>query len=180
MKWNLDTAHTSVDFKVRHMGISSVRGSLQVVSGSVETDETGRLVKVEAVLDPASITTGEPQRDAHLRSSDFLHAEQHPQIKFESTSITPKGEDRYTIEGNLTIRGVTKPVTLQAEANTRPVKDPWGLQRIAASASGEINRKDWNLTWNQVLELGALLVGEEVRFNLEVEAVSAAQPAAAQ
>lgn len=179
MKWNLDTAHTSVDFKVRHMGISSVRGSLKVTSGSVETDNAGHPTKIEAVLDPASISTGEPQRDAHLRSSDFLHAQEYPEIKFESTKITHNGGDKYTIEGNLTIRDITKPVTFQAEANVRPVKDPWGMQRIAASASGEINRKDWNLTWNQVLELGALLVGEEVRFNLEVEAVSA-QPAAAQ
>ncbi len=177
MKWNLDTAHTSIDFKVRHMGISSVRGSLKATGGSVETDDAGHPTKIEAILDPASIATGEPQRDGHLRSPDFLHAEAHPEIRFESSKIEPLGGDKYRISGNLTIRDTTKPVVLQAEA-TAPIKDPWGMQRIAASASGEINRKDWNLTWNQVLELGALLVGEEVKFNLEVEAVAPVAAAA--
>lgn len=178
MKWNLDTSHTSIDFKVRHMGIASVRGSLKVLSGSVETDEAGRPSKIEAVIDAASIATGEPQRDGHLRSADFLHAEQYPEIRFVSTQIEPLGGNRYRIQGNLTIRDITKPVTLEAEVSA-PIKDPWGMQRVAASASGQINRKDWNLTWNQVLELGALLVGEEVKFNLEVEAVAPA-PVAAQ
>lgn len=178
MKWNLDTSHTSIDFKVRHMGIASVRGSLKVLSGSVETDEAGRPSKIEAVIDAASIATGEPQRDGHLRSADFLHAEQYPEIRFVSTQIEPLGGNRYRIQGNLTIRDITKPVTLEAEVSA-PIKDPWGMQRIAASASSQINRKDWNLTWNQVLELGALLVGEEVKFNLEVEAVAPA-PVAAQ
>ncbi|MBI5811527.1 MAG: YceI family protein [Deinococcota bacterium] len=178
MKWNLDPSHTSIDFKVRHMGIASVRGSLKVLSGSVETDEAGRPTQVEAVIDAASIATGEPQRDGHLRSADFLHAEQYPEIRFVSTQIEPLGGNRYRIQGNLTIRDITKPVTLEAEVSA-PIKDPWGMQRIAASASGQINRKDWNLTWNQVLELGALLVGEEVKFNLEVEAVAPA-PVAAQ
>lgn len=178
MKWNLDTSHTSIDFKVRHMGIASVRGSLKVLSGSVETDEAGRPSKIEAVIDAASIATGEPQRDGHLRSADFLHAEQYPEIRFVSTQIEPLGGNRYRIQGNLTIRDITKPVTLEAEVSA-PIKDPRGMQRVAASASGQINRKDWNLTWNQVLELGALLVGEEVKFNLEVEAVAPA-PVAAQ
>ncbi|HEU4740188.1 MAG TPA: YceI family protein [Meiothermus sp.] len=178
MKWNLDTSHTSIDFKVRHMGIASVRGSLKVLSGTVETDEAGRPSKIEAVIDAASITTGEPQRDGHLRSADFLHAEQYPEIRFVSTQIEPLGGNRYRIQGNLTIRDISRPVTLEAEVSA-PIKDPWGMQRVAASASGQINRKDWNLTWNQVLELGALLVGEEVKFNLEVEAVAPA-PVAAQ
>jgi len=173
MKWNLDTSHTSIDFKVRHMGIASVRGSLKVLSGTVETDEAGRPTHIEAVIDASSINTGEPQRDAHLRSADFLHAEQYPEIRFVSTQIEPLGGHRYRIQGNLTIRDVTKPVTLEAETSA-PIKDPWGMQRIAASASGQLNRKDWNLTWNQVLELGALLVGEEVRFSLEVEALAPA------
>ncbi|PZA07584.1 MULTISPECIES: YceI family protein [unclassified Meiothermus] len=173
MRWNLDPSHTSLDFKVRHMGIASVRGSLKVLSGSVETDEAGRPVHIEAVIDAKSIATGDPQRDNHLRSADFLHAEQYPEIRFASTQIEPLGGNRYRIQGNLTIRDVTKPVTLEAETSA-PIKDPWGMQRIAASASGGLNRKDWNLTWNQVLELGALLVGEEVKFNLEVEAVAPA------
>ena len=180
MQWNLDTSHTSVDFKVRHMGLASVRGSLKVTGGSLETDAAGHPTRIVASIDPASIATGEPQRDGHLRSPDFLHAEAHPEIKFESTSIQHLGGEDYVIEGHLTIRDITKPVTLKAEANIKPTKDPWGMTRIAGSATGEINRKDWNLTWNQVLELGALLVGEEVKFTLEVEAVAAQQPAAAQ
>jgi len=178
MKWNLDPSHTSIDFKVRHMGIASVRGSLKVLSGSVETDEAGRPIQVEAVIDAASIATGEPQRDGHLRSADFLHAEQYPEIRFVSTQIEPLGGNRYRIQGNLTIRDITKPVTLEAEVSA-PIKDPWGMQRVAASASGQINRKDWNLTWNPVLGLGALLVGEDDKVNREVEAVAPA-PVAAQ
>ena len=180
MQWNLDTSHTSIDFKVKHMGLSSVRGSLQATGGTVETDAAGHPSKIVATVAAASINTGMDQRDGHLKSPDFLHAEAHPEIKFESTSIKHISGDKYSIEGHLTIRDITKPVVLAAEANINPMKDPWGMTRIAASATGEINRKDWNLTWNQVLELGALLVGEEVKFNLEVEAVAAQQPAASQ
>lgn len=179
MKWNLDTMHTGIDFKVRHMGISSVRGSLKATGGTVETDAAGHPTKIEAVVDASSIATGEAQRDGHLRSPDFLHAEAHPEIKFVSSKIEHLGGEKYRINGDLTIRDLTKPVVLQAEV-TSPIKDPYGNTRIAAEATGELNRKDWNLTWNQVLELGALLVGEEVKFNLEVEAVAAQQPAAAQ
>jgi polyisoprenoid-binding protein YceI len=177
MQWKLDTSHTSLDFRVRHMGIATVRGSLKVREGSVETDAEGHPVRVEAIIDAASITTHEPQRDAHLRSPDFLHAEAYPEIRFVSTKIEPLGERRYRVTGDLTLRGVTKPVQFEVET-TIPVKDPWGNTRVAASASGVLNRKDWGLAWNQVLEMGSLLVGEEVRFAVDTEAVAqAAQPA---
>lgn len=179
MKWNLDTAHTSIDFRVRHMGLATVRGSLQAKGGSVETDESGQLRSIEATIDAASIFTNEPQRDGHLKSPDFLDAGNHPELKFVSTKVQPLGGNQYKVEGDLTIRGITKSVELEVET-AGIIKDPWGLTRTAASASGILNRKDWNLTWNQVLELGALLVGEEVRFTLDVEAVAAQQPAAAQ
>lgn len=172
MKWNLDTAHTGIDFRVRHMGLATVRGSLQAKGGIVETDDAGKLVSIEATIDANSISTNEAQRDGHLKSADFLDAANHPEIKFVSTKIQSTGTNEYRIEGDLTIRGITKPVVLEAET-AAPIKDPWGLTRTAASASGALNRKDWNLTWNQVLELGALLVGEEVRFTLDVEAVAA-------
>ncbi len=171
-RWNIDPAHTTVEFAVRHMGISTVKGRFKGVSGTVQTDEDGQLVAVEATLDAASIDTGEPQRDQHLRSADFLDADKHPQITFRSTRVEPLGDHRYAVEGDLTIRGVARPVRFEVEA-TDPVTDPWGMRRAAASASGKLNRKDWGLTWNQVLEFGALLVGEEVRFHLEVEAVQA-------
>ena len=170
MQWNLDTSHTSIQFRVKHMAIATVRGSLKAKSGTVETDTQGKPTHLEVVIDATSINTGEPQRDGHLRSADFLDAENHPELKFVSTHIHSLGGNKYQINGQLTIRGISKPVTLEAEL-TAPIKDPWGLTRAAGEASGVLNRKDWNLTWNQVLELGALLVGEEVRFSIDVEVV---------
>lgn len=170
MQWNLDSHHTTVAFAVKHLGISTVRGQFKQVRGSVEADEQGKPSKIDVSIEAASIDTGDPQRDGHLRSPDFLNAEQYPELRFVSTGIEALGGNRYRILGDLTIRNVTKPVTLEAEV-TPVVKDPWGLTRVGASAEGRLNRKDWGLTWNQVLEMGALLVGEEVRFNLEVEAV---------
>ncbi|MER3443949.1 MAG: polyisoprenoid-binding protein [Meiothermus sp.] len=171
MQWNLDPSHTAVAFAVKHMGIFTVRGQFKKISGLVEADEQGRPVKIDVTIEAASIETGEPQRDAHLRSPDFLDAEQYPHLRFASTQIEALGGNRYRVHGDLSIRDVTKPVTLEAEL-TPVVKDPWGLTRVGASAEGRLNRKDWGLTWNQVLELGALLVGEEVKFSIEVEAVA--------
>ncbi|WP_027881535.1 YceI family protein [Meiothermus rufus] len=178
MKWNLDSSHTSVAFVVKHMGLFNARGQFKKISGTLEADAQGVPSRIEAVIDAASIETGEAQRDAHLRSSDFLEVEKYPEIRFVSTQIEPLGGNRYRIQGDLTIRGVTKPVVLEAELSP-PIKDPWGLTRTGATASGVLNRKDWGLTWNQVLEFGALLVGEEVRFNIEVEAVAAPEAATA-
>jgi polyisoprenoid-binding protein YceI len=154
------------------MAIATVRGSLKAKSGSVETDASGKPTRIEVILDAQSIHTGEPQRDGHLRSADFLDAENHPEIRFVSTDVQPSG-DKFKVIGELTIRGIGRPVVLEAQFSA-PIKDPWGMTRAAGEASGVLNRKDWNLTWNQVLELGALLVGEEVRFSIDVEAVAAA------
>lgn len=170
MQWNLDPSHTTVAFAVKHMGIFTVRGQFKQVRGSVEADEQGRPSHIDVVIDANSIETGDPQRDGHLRAADFFNAEQYPEIRFTSKTIEALGSNRYRILGDLTIRDVTKPVTLEAEV-TPVVKDPWGLTRVGASAEGKLNRKDWGLTWNQVLEMGHLLVGEEVKFNIEVEAV---------
>lgn len=178
MQWNLDTSHASVNFRVKHMAIATVRGSLKAKSGVIEADANAKPSRIEVVIDASSINTGEPQRDGHLRSADFLDAENHPEIHFVSSNIQPTGGSKYKVLGDLTIRGISKPVTLEAELSA-PIKDPWGMTRAAGEASGIINRKDWNLTWNQVLELGALLVGEEVRFAIDVEVVAAA-PVAAQ
>ncbi|MBI3976415.1 MAG: YceI family protein [Armatimonadetes bacterium] len=179
MKWTIDPAHTSLQFAVRHMGLSTVRGQFKKITGAIETSDDGTLNSIQATIEAASIDTAEPQRDGHLRSPDFLDAEKYPHLTFRSTTIEPLGTGRYLVTGNFTIREHTRPVTFEVEI-TEPVKDYTGALRAGASASGTVNRKDWDLTWNQVLELGALLVGEEVRFTLDVEAVAAVTaPAAA-
>jgi polyisoprenoid-binding protein YceI len=171
MRWAIDPSHTSIEFAVRHLGIATVRGRFTKITGVVEAGEDLAPKAVEASIDASSIDTGEPKRDAHLRSADFLHAEMWPSLTFRSTSIASQGEGRYLVVGALTIRDETRPVRLQVEV-TKPVKDPWGNLRAGATMSGTLNRKDWGLTWNQVLEFGAVLVGEEVRFNVDVEAVA--------
>lgn len=171
MNWNLDTTHASIAFAVKHMGLFTVRGALEAKSGTIQTNEAGAPTQIEVVIDAASIKTGNNDRDGHLRSADFLDAETHPEILFASTLIEAVGGPNYRIHGHLTIRGVAKPVVFDAEI-TAPIKDPWGLNRVGADASGVINRKDWGLVWNSVLETGSLLVGEEVKFTLEVEAIN--------
>ena len=173
MQWKMDPSHTGVEFAVKHIGITTVRGRFKGVSGSLETSDDGTLKSIEAVIDAGSIETAEPQRDAHLRSPDFLDAEKYPSLTFRSTDVKPldAGDGRYLVSGALTIRGQARPVTFEVET-TKPMTDPWGNLRAGASANGKLNRKEWGLTWNQVLELGALLVGEEVRFTLDVEAVA--------
>src|SRR5690554_6407825 len=169
MSLNLDTTHSSVEFAVRHMGLATVRGRFEKFEVDVEVNEQGAPTRVSAVIDASSINTGIDGRDQHLRSADFFVVESHPNITFESTNIERRG-DQYVIEGDLTIRGVTKPASFQADV-TDFVSDPWGNPRAAAEATGKINRTDWGLTWNQVLEAGALLVSEDVRFTLNVQLV---------
>ena len=174
--WNLDASHSSVSFSVRHMGLATVRGSFKDFELAIEANDEGVPTKVRADIDVASITTGAPDRDGHLRSADFFDADNHPKMTFESTAIT-KVDDDLKIEGQLTIRDVVQPVTFTADFSG-PVTDPWGNPRIAADAEGKINRTKWGLTWNQVLEAGSLLVGEEVRFHISAQAVKP-QPAEA-
>ena len=176
MQWNIDSTHSSIEFGVKHMGISTVRGRFREFSGSVDLDEDGVLRGVDATIAAPSIDTGVGQRDDHLRSPDFFDVARFPTITFQSTRVERVGEGRYRVTGDLTMHGHTHPVTFEVEV-AEPVKDPWGNQRVAASVSGKLNRKDWGLTWNQVLELGALVVGEDVTFTFDVEAV-APQPAA--
>ena len=171
MQWQIDPTHTSVEFAVRHLGISTVRGYFTKLSGTIETTGEGRLESMEATIDAGSIDTRQEERDAHLRSADFLDAARHPVIVFRSTSVTAQEKGRYLVRGNLTIRGVTQRVNLEVEI-TEPINDPWGNVRAAATGEGRLNRKDWGLTWNQVLEFGRLLVGDEARFWIEVEAVA--------
>ena len=171
MKWKLDTTHTQVGFSVKHMAISTVRGRFSKFDGAGETDDGGQLTAATFTIDAASIDTNQEQRDTHLRSADFFDVERNPTLTFSSTNITQDGTD-IRITGNFTMRGVTMPVTLTGESSPT-VKDPWGMQRTALTLEGKLNRKDWGLSWNQALELGGLMVSEDVRLSIELEAVAA-------
>jgi polyisoprenoid-binding protein YceI len=170
MKWNLDTSHSAADFAVKHLMISTVKGRFSKFDGTGETNPDGTLKSVEMSLDVASIDTNEPKRDEHLRSPDFFDAAAHPKITFRSTRIEQKGSD-VSITGNLGIRGTSKPVLLLGEF-TGPSKDPWGNARAALAVSAKFSRKEFGLTWNQLLEAGGVAVGDEVKISVEVEAVA--------
>jgi polyisoprenoid-binding protein YceI len=172
--WNLDPAHSVAEFKVKHMMISNVKGHFAKVTGTLTFDESD-LAKssVEAVIEAASIETRDAQRDAHLKSADFLDVEKFPTLSFKSTGITLVRDGELAVEGNLTIRGVTKKVLFTVEGPTPPAKDPWGNTRVAISATTKINRKDFGLTWNAALETGGILVGEEVTLTLDAQFVRA-------
>lgn len=176
-RWAVDPLHSSVGFAVRHMGLSTVRGTFQTFDGTIETDADLNPSRIEATIDPASIATGVERRDGHLRSPDFFDVERHPAMRFVSTRITPAGPHRYTVVGNLTMRGGTRPVTLVLETTGGTVTDMEGKRRTGGTLSGTLNRRDWGLTWNQALELGGMLVGEEVTLTIEVSAVAVDQPA---
>ena len=168
--YTIDPAHTTVDFRVRHLMVSNVRGEFSGVSGTVVYDPTNPAnSKIEAVIDATTIATRDPKRDAHLKSADFLDVEKFPKITFVSTKITPAGEGKWKATGNLTIHGITKEVTLLVEGPTSETKDPWGNIKIGASATTKINRKDFGLVWNVGLETGGVLVGDEVTIHLELE-----------
>jgi len=168
--YQLDSQHTGAHFKVRHMMISNVKGEFSRITGSVEFDPSNpSAARVEATIESASVNTREPQRDSHLKSRDFLDVGRYPKISFLSKRIVSTGEDRYEIVGDLTIRGVTREVTLQVESLTPEIKDPDGLLRRGASATTRIERKDFGLTWNAVLESGGFVVGDEVDITIDVE-----------
>jgi polyisoprenoid-binding protein YceI len=176
-QWDFDLVHSSIGFWVRHMMVSKVHGRFARWGGKLEFDEEAPSTsRVELEIEAASIDTQEPQRDAHLRSADFLDAEKFPTLSFESTSVQPAGEGKLRVRGELTIRGVTRPVVLEVEYSGR-VADPWGGERAGFSARTTLNRKDFGLVWNQVLEAGQLLVGEKVEIAIEVELVRKAEAA---
>lgn len=172
--WNIDPAHSAAEFKVKHMMISNVKGSFSGLSG-VLTEHTvdSTLSSIEASIPAATVSTGDPQRDGHLKSADFFDAETHPALNFKSTKVVRKGEAEYEVTGDLTIHGVTKPVTFAVEGPSAPGKDPWGNTRIGLSATAKINRKDFGLAWNAALETGGFLVGEDVQIALEVQFIKA-------
>jgi len=169
--WNIDPAHTVAEFKVKHMMISNVKGHFAKVTGVLTLDDSDPAnSSVEASIDVASIETRDPQRDGHLKSADFFDVEKYPTMTFKSSKFVP--EDGI-VEGELTIKGVTRTVAFQVEGPTLPAKDPWGNLRVAVSATTKISRKDFGLIWNAALEGGGFLVGDEVTITLDAQFVKA-------
>jgi len=170
-KWNFDTVHSNVGFSVRHLMISKVHGRFTTWTGSLSLDEAQHTASsVEVEIDSASVDTKEAQRDEHLRSADFLDAANFPKITFHSTRVEKVDDQNYKVTGDLTIHGVTREVTLDAEYLGRQ-KDPWGGERVGFSAKTAIDRKHFGLTFNIPLEGGGIVVGEKVEITLDVEAV---------
>jgi polyisoprenoid-binding protein YceI len=170
--WNLDSAHSHASFTVRHLVISNVRGEFGKTSGTVTLDDKDvTRSKVSATIDVSTIDTREPKRDAHLKSPDFFDVEKFPTITFESTKVEKAG-DGLKVTGNLTMKGVTKPVVLTVEGPTPEIKDPYGNTRRGISASASINRQDWGVSWGKVIEAGPV-VGDTVKIEIEAELVKA-------
>ncbi|HXX30985.1 MAG TPA: YceI family protein [Myxococcaceae bacterium] len=170
--WQFDSAHTSAQFAVRHLMVSTVRGAFSGITGTASFDEKdlGKS-SVQVSIPAASVDTREPKRDTHLKSSDFLDVEKFPSITFKSTKVSAHPtEGSFQVEGNLTIHGVTKPVVLQVEM-TPELKGPGGAPRRGVSASTKINRKDFGLVWNRSLEAGGVMVGDDVSIQIDAELV---------
>ena len=181
MSWIIDSAHTEVNFTVRHMMISNVRGQFQKLNGTVEFDEANPAnSKVNVQIEAASVNTKDEKRDGHLKSPDFFDAEKYPYLTFKSKRVEVKDANRARLIGDLTIRDVTKEVSLDVEYNGL-AKSPWGTTNAGFSAKTSIKRKEWNLNWNVALETGGWLVGDDINITIELELVqqSEAVPEAA-
>jgi polyisoprenoid-binding protein YceI len=177
--YRIDPAHSSANFVARHMMITNVHGSFAKVEGTVVFDpQNPASGSVDVAIDAGSIQTNDPQRDTHLRSADFLDVEKFPSITFKSTRLEGSG-DEWKVTGDLTIHGVTKPVVLKVEGPTPESKDPWGNLRIGASAATKIKRSEFGLTWNAALETGGILVGDDLKLELEVSLIKEASADAA-
>lgn len=179
MAWQIDPAHTQVLFSARHMMITTVRGEFKGFEGTVEFNEENPVeTTVNIEIDVASISTREEQRDGHLKSPDFFNVEQFPKIVFKSTSVEVTGDNTAKLTGDLTIKDITKPVTLDVVYHGQG-QSPWGQTVAGFEAKGVLNRTDWGLTWNQALETGGVLVSEEIKIELEVELIKQAEGATA-
>ena len=167
--WNIDPAHSNAQFSVRHLMIANVKGEFTKVTGRVSFDPNRpESLSAEAAIDVSTINTREPDRDKHLKSADFFDVAHFPTLTFKSKRAE-KGPGSLKLTGDLTIHGATREVTLEVEGPTPPVQDPWGFTRVGASATTKINRKDFGLTWNQALETGGVLVGDEIKITVDVE-----------
>ncbi len=177
--WNIDPAHSTASFAVKHAMISTVRGDFTKVAGTIVTEgDDFTKAKIDASIDASSVDTRVAQRDAHLKSPDFFDVAKFPAITFKSTKIHKKGA-HLLVSGDLTMHGVTKPVTLTASVS-KPMQDPWGNTRIGAEATATLNRKDFGLVWNKALDKGGVMVGDEVQLTIDVEATKAAAQKTAQ
>jgi polyisoprenoid-binding protein YceI len=180
-RWNIDPAHTNVEFSVRHLMISTVKGRFGDFTGVVTADESDLSdFALDVTIQVASIDTRQPDRDTHLKSPDFFDVAKYPTIVFKGSHVEGDHMSEFQLHGNLTMHGVTKPIALEVTAEGRG-KDPWGNERLGYSAKGKIDRRDFGLTWNQALEAGGVAVGHEVKISIDLELVKVAaeQPAAA-
>src|SRR5262245_4287002 len=174
--YNLDPTHTAVQFAVRHLMVSTVRGEFGKLQGRVMVDPADwTRSTISATIDAASINTRVEKRDEHLRSPDFLDVAKYPTITFTSTKVVKVANDKYRVTGDLTLHGVTKSVDLDVEGPTPPRKDPWGNVRSGATATATINRKDFGIVWNKALDGGGVTVGDEIKVTIDVEALAAAE-----
>jgi polyisoprenoid-binding protein YceI len=170
-KWVLDPTHSELGFKIRHLMISNVSGSFKNFKAEVETDEEDFTnAKINLVADMSSITTNNEQRDAHLQNGDFFDVEKFPELKFNSLAMDEAGDNEFILRGELTLKGITKPVRLNVELNGI-TKDPWGNQRAGFIVSGKINRSEWGVNFNGVLETGGVMLSEEVKIVAEIQLV---------
>jgi len=174
--WNIDPDHSNLGFKIKHLMVSNVKGNFEKFSGAVEiNDKDMTKSKVEVTVDTNSVNTNVKKRDDHLRSADFFDVAKYPTMTFVSKKVTVVGPDKLKVIGDFTLHGVTKEVMLDLEGPTAESKDPWGNTRKGATATTKINRKDFGLMWNQALETGGVLVGDEVDITLEVEMIKKQQ-----
>ncbi len=170
-KWLLDPMHSELQFKIKHLMISNVSGALKNFHAEVETEEENfSTAKINLVAEMDSISTNNEQRDAHLRNSDFFEVEKYPELKFRSTKVEKTGSDIFALHGELTLKGITKPVKLNVEFNGT-TKDPWGGERAGFVVTGKIKRADWGVSFNSALETGGVMLGDEVKINSEIELV---------
>lgn len=171
--WAVDASHTRIGFKVRHLMVSWVQGEFGDVSGTVEYDPADPTkTKAEVTVQMASVDTRDAKRDEHLRSADFFDVQKHPTMTFRSKEVKKADGGKLAMSGDLTIRGVTKPVTFTVDGLGQPVKDPWGNQRVGASATATINRQDFGVNWNANLDSGGVVVGDEVQLVIDVELIA--------
>jgi polyisoprenoid-binding protein YceI len=178
-KWFIDPTHSTLSFKIKHLMITNVSGSFKNFNAEVETNGTDfSTAAIQLKAEISSIDTNNTQRDGHLRTSDFFEAEKYPEMIFESTKVEKVDEENYHVIGNLTMKGVTKPVNLNVEFGG-VTKDPWGSERAGFVITGKINRTDWGINFNSVLETGNLMLAEEVKINSEIELVKQAARVAA-
>jgi len=171
--WAVDPSHSRVEFQVKHLGIATVRGHFAKFGGTLEIGEDLASAKANGTVEAASVSTNEEGRDTHLRSGDFFDVEQYPQITFDSRSIAPTSEDTFEITGDLTLHGVTRELTLKAEI-TGTEQDPWGNDRVGLEVTGQLERGDYGITFNQALGSGNVMVSDKVKLHLDISAVKQA------